>query len=94
MFLIILACVAVTLCAIATVVSIINKDYARALLMFGLCLLNLWILSYNIDDYKHKDEPKVHVVPNVIKYQVDSTTMINGADTTKTYVLTYWDYEI
>ena len=52
------------------------------------------ILSYNIDDYKHKDEPKVHVVPNVIKYQVDSTTMINGADTTKTYVLTYWDYEI
>ena len=94
MFLIILAGVAVMLCAIATIVNIVNNDYGRAILMFGLCLLNLLVLSYNIDNYKHRDEPKVHVVPNVIKYQVDSTTMINGADTTKTYTLTYWDYEI
>jgi hypothetical protein len=94
MSIIIFAIFAILVCLAAMIVDIAHEKYGAAVLMLILCLLNGSLLKTDIERYKHRDEPKVHVVTNVIKYQVDSTTMINGADTTKTYTLTYWDYEI
>ena len=91
MFLIIFNIFTILICFIAMVVSFIKEDSYKALFMLFLCFMNAIFLKNNIEKYRHKDEPQVHVVTNIVKYQVDSTTIINGADTTKTYVLTYWD---
>lgn len=96
MFGIILSVVAIVFCALAAFVGIAEKSAGKFFLFAVLTLLNIFILRSNIERYRAKEngEYETKIAKNVIGYTVDSTTVINGADTTKTYTLTYWkNYE-
>ena len=87
---IILAVLAIILCFSAACVSASNGHFGLSLFMAFLVGLNVYIL---VDDIKILNNPQheveTHVVKNIKEYYVDSTTVINGADTTKTYTITY-----
>ena len=59
-----------------------------------LVALNFFFMCISIQAYNNKKngiEPiNTTIVKDVKGYQIDSTIVINGIDTTKTYVLTYW----
>ena len=96
MFAIILAIIAIVCCFAAMIVNLAHQHYGGAFLMIALILLNVFVLKYDIEKYnaKKNGEYETVVVNNVIGYSVDTITVINGADTTRTYTLTYWkDYE-
>ena len=93
---IVLAIVAIVACSISVVLCLINQEFGGAFFMMILAILNVFILVNDIDKYKAKKNGEVErkTVENVIGYSIDSTTVINGVDTTKTYTITYWkDYE-
>jgi hypothetical protein len=90
LFLTILAAVAAIFCLVAMIRDIIDGDLGGTILFFGLFLLNVFCLINDIDTLRNPDKVETTVVKNVVGYQVDSTMTINGADTTKTYTLTYW----
>lgn len=95
-FLIILAIVAIILCLISMVHGIINGDFGNAIFFFFLILLNVFVLITNLDKYNamKNGEVETTVVENVKGFSADTITVINGADTTRTYTITYWkDYE-
>ena len=89
-FTIILAALAVVTCFISAIVNANVGNYGISFLMAILVGLNTYILITNINRLNNpKDEVETHVVKNVKEYYVDSTLVINGADTTKTYTITY-----
>ena len=53
-------------------------------------IVNGLLCAKNIQDLGKEDQPQKFEVSNVKEYSIDSTIVINGADTTKTYVITYW----
>ena len=53
-------------------------------------IVNGVLCAINIQDLGKEDQPQKFEVSNVKEYSIDSTMVINGADTTKTYVITYW----
>ena len=96
MFSIIIAIIAIVFCFAAMIANLANREGGGAFLMLVLILLNGFILKNNIERYnaKKNGEYETVVVNNVIGYSTDTITVINGADTTRTYTLTYWkDYE-
>lgn len=93
---IILAIVAIIVCGAAMIFNLINHEWGGAFFMFLLVLLNVFILVFDIErlNAKNNGEVETKVVKDVIGYSIDSITVINGTDTTKTYTLTYWkEYE-
>lgn len=89
-FVIILAALAIVTCFISSIVNAHVGNYGVSFLMALLVGLNTYILLLNINRLNNpQDEVETHVVKNVKEYYVDSTTVINGADTTKTYTITY-----
>ena len=58
--------------------------------MLLLIFLNAFLLKLNIDKYIESQEIKTTIVKDIKEFSVDSTLTISGADTTKTYTLTYW----
>lgn len=93
---IILAIVAIIVCGAAMISNLINHDWGGAFFMFLLVLLNVFILVFDIErlNAKNNREFETKVIKDVIGYSIDSITVINGTDTTKTYTLTYWkEYE-
>lgn len=87
---IILAALAVITCFISAIVNAYVGNYGVSFLMAILVGLNTYILITNINRLNNpQDEVETHVVKNVKEYYVDSTLVINGADTTKTYTITY-----
>ena len=89
-FVIILAALAIITCFISSIVNARVGNYGVSFLMALLVGLNTYILLLNINRLNNpQDEVETHVVKNVKEYYVDSTTVINGADTTKTYTITY-----
>ena len=54
--------------------------------MVLLIILNAVLLKTNIDTL---NKPETFIVDEIKEYYVDSTLVINGADTTKTYTITY-----
>lgn len=90
LFLTILAGVAAIFCLVAMIRDTIDGDLGGTILFFGLFLLNVFCLINDIDTLRNPDKVETTVVKDVVGYKVDSTMTINGADTTKTYTLTYW----
>ena len=89
-FVIILAALAIVSCFISAIVNAREGNFGSFLLMAILVGLNTYILITNINRLNNpQDEVETHVVKNVKEYYVDSTIVINGADTTKTYTITY-----
>lgn len=75
------------------IVFILNSRegyFGASLLMVILVGVNTYCLIRNINRINNpQDEVKTYVVSNVKEYYIDSTIVINGADTTKTYIITY-----
>ena len=87
---IILAVVAIICFSIAFIIDIIHYGGSKAIYMLLFVFLNIFLLNYHIDKYNESQEIKTTIVKDIKEFSVDSTLTISGADTTKTYILTYW----
>ena len=87
---IILAIAGIICCLITFIISVANSDIIGAIIMLLLVFINIFILKYNLDEYNKPKEVQTTVVKDIQGFSVDSTLTISGADTTKTYTLTYW----
>ena len=87
---IILSIVAIICCLIAFIISVDHSDVLGAISMLLLVFLNAFLLKCNIDKYNEPKEVQTTIVKDIQGFSVDSTLTISGADTTKTYTLTYW----
>ena len=79
----------IIICVIFFIIGLITESYGLAVLMAFCVLLNVMSLR----DAIHKKDPnyvETHIVKDVKGYDIDTIKTINGADTTQTYVLTYW----
>ena len=87
---IIAAIVAIICCSIAFIINVANSDVLGTIIMLLLIFLNAFLLKLNIDKYIESQEIKTTIVKDRKEFSIDSTLTISGADTTKTYTLTYW----
>ena len=87
---IIAAIVAIICCSIAFIINVANSDVLGTIIMLLLIFLNAFILKLNIDKYNESQEIQTTIVKDIQGFSIDSTLTISGADTTKTYTLTYW----
>ena len=87
---IILAIVAIICFRIVFIDSVANSNISGAISTLLLIFLNVCLLKLNIDKYIESQETKTTIVKDIKEFSVDSTLTISGADTTKTYTLTYW----
>ena len=87
---IIAAIVAIICCSIAFIINVANSDVLGTIIMLLLIFLNAFILKLNLDIHNKSQEIKTTIVKDIKEFSVDSTLTISGADTTKTYTLTYW----
>jgi hypothetical protein len=87
---IIVAVVALICCFIAFIIDVIHSDGESAMCMLLLVFLNAYILKHNLDRYNEPQEIRTTIVKDIQGFSVDSTLTISGADTTKTYTITYW----
>lgn len=87
---IILAIVAIICCSIAFIINVICSDVSGAIGMLLLIFLNAFMLKLNLDIHNESQEIQTTIVKDIQGFSIDSTLTISGADTTKTYTLTYW----
>ena len=87
---IILAIIAIICFTIVFINSVANSNISGAISTLLLIFLNVLLLKYNIDKYIESQETQTTVIKDIKEFSVDSTLTISGADTTKTYTLTYW----
>ena len=87
---IILAIVAIICFTIVFIDNVANSNISGAISTLLLIFLNVCLLKLNIDKYIESQETKTTIVKDIKGFSVDSTLTISGADTTKTYTLTYW----
>ena len=87
---IILAIAGIICCLIAFIISVANSDIIGAIIMLLLVCVNAVLLKFNLDEYNEPKEVQTTIVKDIQGFSVDSTLTISGADTTKTYTLTYW----
>ena len=92
MFGIILAAVAAVLCFIACIGDFIMDKPGVGIAMGLLAIMNIYILFIDIKKYNEPKELHREQIEEVVKYDIDSTTVINGLDTTKTYTIYYYKY--
>lgn len=92
MFGIILAAVAAVLCGAACIIDFIMEKPGIGIVMGLLALMNIYILIIDIQKYNEPKELHREQIEEVVKYDIDSTTVINGLDTTKTYTIYYYKY--
>ena len=87
---IIAAIVAIICCSIAFIINVAHSDVLGTIIMLLLIFLNAFLLKLNIDKYIESQETQTTIIKDIKEFSVDSTITISGADTTKTYTLTYW----
>ena len=87
---IILAIIAIICFTIVFIDSVANSNISGAISTLLLIFLNVLLLKYNIDKYIESQDTKATIIKDIKEFSVDSTLTISGADTTKTYTLTYW----
>ena len=95
---IIAAIVGIICCSIAFIINLITSNKMEAIVMLLLACFNVFVLKFILDMYNKPQEIQTTVVKDIQttivkdikKFSVDSTLTISGADTTKTYTLTYW----
>ena len=87
---IILAIVAIICCSIAFIINVICSNVSGAIGMLLLIFLNAFMLKLNLDIHNESQEIQTTIVKDIQGFSIDSTLTISGADTTKTYTLTYW----
>ena len=87
---IILSIVAIICFTIVFIDSVANSNISGAISTLLLIFLNVCLLKLNIDKYIESQETQTTIIKDIKGFSVDSTITISGADTTKTYILTYW----
>ena len=87
---IILAIIAIICFTIVFIDSVTNSNISGAIITLLLIFLNVCLLKLNIDKYIESQETRTTIIKDIKEFSVDSTITISGADTTKTYTLTYW----
>ena len=87
---IILAIIAIICFTIVFIDNVANSNISGAIITLLLIFLNVCLLKLNIDKYNEPQEIQTIIVKDIKEFSVDSTLTISGADTTKTYTLTYW----
>ena len=87
---IIFAIVAIICFTIVFIDSVANSNISGAISTLLLIFINVLLLKYNIDKYIESQETQTTIIKDIKEFSVDSTLTISGADTTKTYILTYW----
>ena len=87
---IIAAIVAIICCSIAFIINVANSDVLGTIIMLLLIFLNAFLLKLNIDKYIESQETQTTIIKDIKEFSVENTLNISGADTTKTYTLTYW----
>ena len=87
---IILAIIAIICFTIVFIDSVTNSNISGAISTLLLIFLNVYLLKLNIDKYIESQETRTTIIKDIKEFSVDSTLTISGADTTKTYTLTYW----
>ena len=87
---IILSIVAIICFTIVFIDSVANSNISGAISTLLLIFINVCLLKLNIDKYIESQETQTTIVKDIKEFSVDSTLTISGADTTKTYTLTYW----
>lgn len=87
---IIFAIIAIICFTIVFIDSVANSNISGAISTLLLIFINVLLLKYNIDKYIESQETQTTVIKDIKEFSVDSTLTISGADTTKTYTLTYW----
>lgn len=92
MFKIILAAVVAVFCFVACINDFIMHKHGVGIVMGLLGLMNIYILIIDIQKYNEPKELHREQIEEVVKYNIDSTTVINGLDTTKTYTIYYYKY--
>ena len=92
MFAVILAFIAVICCTAASIIDFLNDRYGLGILFAFLAILNGIFLVEDIEKLNEPKELHREQIENVVKYDIDSTTVINGIDTTKTYTIYYYKY--
>ena len=86
---IILAIVAIICCLTAFIIDVIHSNEGSAICMLLLVFLNAYILKDNLNKLNESQEIRTTIVKDVQEFSIDSTLVINGTDTTKTYTITY-----
>lgn len=87
---IIFAIIAIICFTIVFIDSVANSNISGAISTLLLIFLNVCLLKLNIDKYIESKETQTTIIKDIKEFSVDSTLTISGADTTKTYTLTYW----
>ena len=87
---IILAIIAIICFTIVFIDNVTNSNISGAIITLLLIFLNVCLLKLNIDKYIESQETRTTIIKDIKEFSVDSTITISGADTTKTYTLTYW----
>ena len=87
---IILAIIAIICFTIVFIDNVANSNISGAISTLLLIFLNVCLLKLNIDKYIESQETRTTIIKDIKEFSVDSTLTISGADTTKTYTLTYW----
>ena len=82
--------VLVIVCIVFAIRCFVDDMPGWGVIMIFWAVVNGMMCAGNIKDLGKEDEPQKIVVSNVKEYSIDSTMVISGADTTKTYVITYW----
>lgn len=93
---IIISIVAAIVCMVSIYLNLRDDNYGAVFFFGFLAILNILIAFHNIGKYnaKKNGETETFTIKNVKEYHIDSTIVITGADTTKTYILTITkDYE-
>lgn len=90
-----LTIICIILSVIFIIYNLIKGDFGMLLLWIFTLALNIYVGTRQISEKRAKEKfgegiTETRVIQDVKGYSVDTTTVINGADTTKTYVLTYW----
>ena len=87
---IIFAIIAIICFTIVFIDSVANSNISGVISTLLLIFLNVYLLKLNIDKYIESQETRTTIIKDIKEFSVDSTLTISGADTTKTYTLTYW----
>ena len=58
--------------------------------VFSVAVIIGILLNYSIDKLNNPEHHQTLTIREIKEYQTDSTTIISGTDTTKTYTTTYF----
>lgn len=57
---------------------------------FSVAVIIGILLNYSIDKFNNPEHYRTLTIREIKEYQIDSTIIISGTDTTKTYTITYF----